>query len=609
MTQRKLFVGALVLTLAIGSLLIVAGQQSSADPNNSFKPGNCATPKYFRNHRKPCQAVSPVATVPGTTNSPVGTSTPGQTSPSPATSPTSNPTTSPIAAGQVITLIQAPGVNIAYPKPLPAASANSVRLDQLKEAPKAWISYFDKQFPNIENEKKVLWHRYLLIKRGSASFEESAFTTPLTGLKDDTKTTIETNYFISDLLATTADQTTQWLSLQMRYKATNEQKLRLAYRVTDGDRTTDPKASDWVEVPLTYHRTKTQTIKAPINQVGRYLQYKVNIAGLATRADNIGIVAQPVQAPQPSPSPTSTSSASPSPGPNPSTTPSTSPVAGEGKLTIMTKMIVVDQSLPTATPSGGPVLPSSNPSPSPSSSLVATPPPDQPNPNCDNQSTDSAANVPLSLKMIDTTQPNPINITNQQTDADGRWQGLDGAIDSFPGGTYEISFGEFQKTDYKLVAFCDPQTRHLLPSRSSPANRKATLVIRAGQTSQLIALYALRTNPYIAMNKFAVPLSPGPDGKLKVLRIIFPGLRFNYLIKYQNTGGERAKEVVIRDVIPAELEVQETSDDSLQLQPDSRGGTLVTKAIGELAAGQQGSITIPVRLKPDAFTGTGVLAP
>lgn len=590
MTQRKLFVGALVLTLAIGSLLYVSNQRQQPEAAVKFKPQNCLTPKYAKQHKAKCGAISPTPSA-----APTLAPTPPATEPPDNQTATPLPAVSPIAYGQTITLLQAPSSAGTYPRPLPTPSANPVRLDSLADvpaAPKTWTRFFDQEFPDVAGEKKVLWHRFLLIKRGQATFQESAITRPIRGFSASKKEAINTNYLISDLFATNADQTTQWLTLQMDYKASNANKLKLAYRITDDERTDDPNASDWVEVPLTYSRTKLQSVKHQLNQTGKYLQYKIHLVGPDSRVENIGIHAQPVAAAVPSPS-------TPPASPSPETSASPAP-GGEGHLTIMTKYIIGEETATAPPASSGPVLPSTNPTP-----LI----PDNPTNPCENQSTDAAANVPLDVKLIDTAQPDPINLTSQQTDEDGRWQGLDGEIDSFPTGTYEISFGDWQRTDFRLVAFCDPQNRHLLQTRSNPTNRRATVVVRAGQTSQLIALFALRTNPYVMMNKFAVPLTPGSDGKLKVLRLVFPGLRFNYLIKYENTGGEIAKDVVIRDVIPAELDVADVDDDTLRLAPDARGGTLMTKTIGDLTVGQKGSFVIPVTLKADAFTSFGVLAP
>jgi uncharacterized repeat protein (TIGR01451 family) len=386
-----------------------------------------------------------------------------------------------------------------------------------------------------------------------------------------------------------------WQSLAVYYGVESgnaKPGFQVYARVSDDGSTTDPNDDGWVELTKVKAenakcQSKAKIANYTIDQTGKTFQYKI---ALSTK-QRIKLVYADVQ-------PLGTdgdTEVSPSPEPSGSV----SPKAGSGKVTIMSKILVPAKSATTPSPSTAPLLPQFTPSPKPTSTAAPSAPP-KPNPACfKDDNTDPAASVPFSMRQTD----GDVKIEDEQTDEDGIWHGINGGTDSFPAGTYSLKFGQFQDTDYKLVDICvSPNDgTYVRKTETAAGLSKATIIVKDGQETKVTLLYAPRDKPYITMNKFAL----APNNK--ILRVVYPGLSFRYVIRYENTSDVPAKDVRIADVIPEQFYVQGSEEQTLDstkkfdLTTDAIGRTTVVRKVGDLAKGQKGSFVIPVTLKADAF--------
>jgi uncharacterized repeat protein (TIGR01451 family) len=729
-TQRRLFIGAIALTIAMGGFLFVAtgGSLINADEQSSaFNPDNCATPSVAKKNKK-CANDRRIIAVAFSDANGNGTQDDGEAAASgvgitikkgsavveketgddgrarfndlntgsySVTAAAAegdeiiskNPQTAKVVKGKIafatFAVKQADGGN-TDPSPSPTASndpgetqasayrfvslpisanknygkdnadlnpvENSVL--QLANLPDLTgkANQFKSILADISGAKDVRWDAYSL-NHGASVPGQTAKTAAIQG-KDGGN--ITDKYVVSDCIAADDEVPMKWENFGFTMKAKSNATLRVYYRVMDSCPTDDMAGGEWTRLDISNGFTgagfsglnigsnvgsaiftppvdnsssqasrggitdllgnfqyKAKNYKTAINKNGKFFQYKINIKGKTTQIHTISLNAEPVgggstSTPKPTPSASTTATATPSSGP-----------AGEGKILIQTRYLVDEASdaATSPTPSGGPILPTGSPKSSPTATASANA--NTVNPLCyGDQNIESAANV--ALPLIKASKADGIKIEDEETDDDGEWTGLNGEEDSFPADTYSVTFGDYDATTYKLVAFCDPDNDHLIRSQSDPKTKKATFSVKNGQKSTVIALYAKRTMPYISMNKYAVPGDIVSGVATKILRIVYPGQKFNYLIRYTNTGGEAAKDLVIRDVIPAEFDVDptqgDTPDSKLKFAPDPRGGTLVTATLGNLAAGATGTLQIKVTLKSDAFDETstdsgGILAP
>lgn len=424
------------------------------------------------------------------------------------------------------------------------------------------------------------------------------------------------SYLISNTFAAGDAASAEWKNLDLIVQYPRQKTIKVYYRVSDTGGITDPNDTSWREladpavVPSACHYNERKKASYKVDGTGKFFQYKINMItqksgrdGLKAdskdkqNVEKVAITVQPLSVVQPSPSPTVSSTP---------TTP-TPTATNVGKITIQTRKLVVSNVNPSPTPSSGAPLPDLSPTPTPVTSTAPTATASgaaaRPavNPICfDDQDTDVAPNVPLSVRQ---TSGGSVSIEDQETDDEGNWFGKDGEIDELPSGTYAINFKTYEKTDYKLVALCvtPDDGEHHLKTQTSPTGGKATVIVRPGQDTKVTALYAPRSKPYISMNKFAL------DTKNKIIKSIVPGQTIRYLIRYENTGDNDAKNVNILDVIPEQFFVPDTEKEFLDGKSDfttnidALGRTTITKKIDVLKKGQKGSITIPVLLRADAF--------
>jgi uncharacterized repeat protein (TIGR01451 family) len=411
-------------------------------------------------------------------------------------------------------------------------------------------------------------------------------------------------YMISTTFTMTDDATSTWQRLYVQNRKTPG--LRIFYRVSDEGGTTDPKDADWVKLATPGKgnskgcKENWQQSTYTIDKDAKYFQYKIEFANATVQLGRVFVQAQPLEEIAVTPSPTTSSTVSPT------ASTSATPSAGtgdNGKITIVTKKLVLAS--PTASPStGGPLLPDLTPSPtkttpSPKTSATGVPGGGNVNPLCyDDQETEIAPEVPLTIEQKSGGDTMIEDIT---TDEDGRWTGLDGEVDDFKAGTYSIKFGEYEKDDLKLVGFCvtPDDGQYYLKTQTNPTTGRATIIVRANKETKITALYSKRTKPYISMSKFAL------DANNKVVRMVYPGTRFTYSVRYENTGGAQAQNLIIRDAIPEQYYVplEQTLDtqDGITIGTDSQGRTVITKTIGNLDPGKKGSFSIPVILRSNAF--------
>lgn len=624
MTQRKLIIGSLALTLAIGSLLFVAtGHPLGADAQSRGKSSpSPTTSASVSPSASPSESPSPSPT-PAGSPSPVGdelwlwqqswtkvvsstdpvvikrgakvsmstnlqpiekAKAEGAGGPAGATSKNGSTASKVVSTGSSFfanpaTLIAGTiaGTAIGYlVDSLLGGGDDSAILTQCysarnKTRPAIWSSYIAAKGVSITGPKKGA-----ITGRVNANIDES--------------------YVISNVFTTDEADSTEWKMFRLlihRPKAINT--IKVYYRISDDGGTTDPNDDSWIQL-------EDPTIKASVcaknfsaasyklNKVGKYIQYKINLTGGKNKNNlqaisKVAIQAQPVKLvggndKNPSPSP----SASPSIDPNKA-----------GKLTIITKKLT---STTASNPSpAGPPLPNLTPTPKASASAAPT----KPNPLCfDNDKTEPAPGVNLKVKQ---TEGGDVFLEDQVTNDNGKWQGVDSGVDDFPVGTYVVNFGDFAKEDYKLVAICvEPNDgAHILKTQTDPLTGKATILIKAKTETKVIALYGPRNKPFISVNKFAI------DSANKVMKIVYPGQSFRYLIRYTNTSDTEARDVTIQDVIPEQFfvassdTVDPTNPTDFDTSLDALGRTIISKKISSLKPAEKKQIVVPVTLKPDAF--------
>lgn len=605
MTQRSLLVSALALTVVVGGGLVIATNPNfSPDAATKVNVERCERSKkektsYYKNNKRACDRAI---------------ANKKKASPTPSTAPTSDD------EGEDTESTPTPGTSVS---PSPSPSMISVALSQ-----RTWTSKRNKITPialdetaEIEKDaqcgedrntaiKTLQWKGYQQVK-GIDISRSGGELVGRRGAKLKDTSLVSDVFFVEG----NGDEPTDWRSLSVMIGRKDKDTVRLFYRVSDEGGTRNANDSGWVALADPAKQksdacTGGHVVRYPLDVTGKYIQYKVQLTSKnnpLTKQQTVARVRLAAQVPTENwPDPTST----PKPTPSASTNPDDS--TGEGYVTIRTKYIVPrttnDEDAPDPEPSSGVLLPGS-PSPSAATtSPVATRNPNAANPICgSNEQTEEAANVPLSIKQLKANGDQGVVLEDQQTDEDGMWQGPNGNRETFPAGNYQVTFGDYNQEDFRLVALCDPENRNILNSQSSEADRKAVIRVVNGQTANLTALYGPRTNPHIHMEKYAIPTVKSPSGPVKVIRSIYPGQSFTYYITYENTGGEVAKDVLVRDVIPSQYDVN--SDlareyhEEMQFSPDPRGGTLVSLRLGDIAPGQKGSIRIPVTLNAEAFTG------
>jgi uncharacterized repeat protein (TIGR01451 family) len=624
MAQRKLLIIAFALTLGIGGLFFATAPQVNAQ---AFNQNNCATPNYNKNHKNQCAKVTPTPT-PTPTPSAAPSPTPsGSISPtaSPTVSPAASPTPTYTAEGAAVKLIQGRW----------KTATKSVAAVVIGDDAKAWTakhrSAGDSNEPSLVEKASRLTPTGAIIGLFSGSNSDDRSKACFsTNVKDNTYewtkyivknnislsggpgtlygnkgADIDKSYIISSVYTGQNGALTQWKDLGLIVQYPKKDSIKVYYRISDVAGTDDPADKDWIQVtdpavvPSPCHENNRKRATYKIDRQAKYFQYKIHMKAGATQekflneestkqnVERVEIVAQPLKAVITTPSPVATVSAAPTADP------------AKGLLTIQTKKIT-SKTNPSPTPSSGAPLPNFSPTPTPvtSASPIAT---GNVNPVCfAEHDTDPAPAVRLNVKQ---TSGGTASMEDQITDDEGRWYGLDGEIDQFAAGTYAVTFKEYQNTDLKLVGICvtPDDGEHYIKTQTSATGGKATVIVRAGTETKVTALYAARNKPFVSMDKFAV------STKNKVIKSIVPGQSFRYLIRYENTGGVDAKNVVIQDVIPEQFYVPASDQQFVDKNGpfttslDARGRTIITKKMDSLAPGQKGSITIPVTLRSDAF--------
>lgn len=401
------------------------------------------------------------------------------------------------------------------------------------------------------------------------------------------KKKVDESYVISNIFTAAKGDVGHFTDLTILYDKPEKNTLKISYRASNEPLPAIHKPEDWIELPdpeISNSKNCSQKVriaKYPLDVTKKYFQYKVNVVkGQQFRAAWFDIQGMKDPSVKPSPEPTAS-------GEPPKET-------ENGLLTISTKKLVTITATPT--PSTALLPPSPSPSATPSNL------PAKPNPACfNNQNTEPAANVPISLRQI---EGGSTKIEDEQTDEDGLWSGVNESQDDFPVGTYLLKWGEFEKNDYKLVDICvspNDGTNVKYSQTSLTGDARATFNIKKGQETKITLLYGKRDNPYIAMTKFAV------NRQNKIIRLIYPGSNFRYLIRYENTGEADAENVVIRDVIPEQLYVVGSESQAIsqkaayEVELDALGRTIITRRLGKLTKGQRGSLIIPVIARPKAF--------
>lgn len=428
---------------------------------------------------------------------------------------------------------------------------------------------------------------------------------------------IDTAYLISQpftINLLNADNTINWDRLNISFAREAAGSIKLYYRVfdTEAEATDSATASDWIEVadPSTVSPVKDGCESGylvsgyRINKTGKYFQYKIHLSktkkGSQTVGQNvtrIGIYGdeQSVVVANPTPTPTSTPTGSLTPSPE---------ASGVGKITLVTRYLTPPPAAATPSPvASGPALPNlTTPTPSPIAS------PDATNPACTDDG-EIAPDVPVKVKQLTNGS---FVAEDETTDDEGMWQGLDGEIDEFPNGNYQITFGAFQNATHKLVGFCVTPDNglHYYKTQADPATGKITIIVRPGLETKVVALYGLRSLPYISMSKLAIDaktIEQATTSQQRVMKIVYPGQSFLYRIKYTNTSDTAAKNVLIQDVLPKEFDVpDEVLNDvdnkyNVTLDIDAQGRTIIKRQIPELKAKEEGVIYIPVTLRASAF--------
>lgn len=607
MAQRKIFVVAFTLTIGFGGLVFALASGVSPVLAQQFQQRNCTTPAYYDDHRADCNRANrrPASPSPSPLPSPA---------PSPATSTAPSPTASvapspsgsisPVPIGTPFRIRQSRWATVS-------GSIDAIAVNKVENEDEE-----DKSCGDEENDKvrTVIWNKYMV--RNNVKF--SSKYNDIIGMLSE-EHPLGNAYIISSVFTTDNADTTKWeeLNLVFRYRYANS--LTLYYRVSDDGGTKDAKDKGWIKLqnPISFKDkascTKAFLAQYKLDRTAKYFQYKVHvntpisIRNPRQEVKNISIKGQPLK------------KAVETPNPNASVTPSATPT-NVGRITIETRKIVYSTSTQaSASPvPSGPPLPDLTPAPGTSPSPKKTSP--QPtasasvgptssptfkptaNPICfaDND-TDPAPSVQIGLRQ---TNGGSLVIEDQVTNEDGQWRGTEEELSYFDEGTYVVNFKPFEKNDYKLVALCvEPDDgEHYVKTQTSVSGGKATILVRPGQETKVVALYAPRSKPYISMSTFAV------DTNNRIIKSIAPGQSMRFLIRYENTGESDAKNVSIQDVIPEQFYVPDTEkeflDDKNQqftTNIDALGRTLITKKIDVLKKGQKGSITIPVILRADAF--------
>jgi uncharacterized repeat protein (TIGR01451 family) len=440
---------------------------------------------------------------------------------------------------------------------------------------------------------------------------------------------IDTAYLISQpytINLLNDGNTIKWSRLNISLAKVAVGSAKVYYRVFDdpAQSTDSATASDWIEVadPNTLSPVKDScesnfvVAGYRIDTAGKYFQYKVHLAKIKkngsavnqsiTKIAIFGAEQTTVAVPT-TPTPTVSSSVTPT------GTLSPSPEAsGMGKITLVTRYLPKASPTPGVTPSTAPsvALPDlTTPSPVTTVSPIASP---DPNSLLCSQDGETAPNVPVKVKQQ--TNGN-FTAEDEQSDDEGMWQGLDGEIDEFQNGNYQITFGAYQNSIYKLVGFCvtPDNGQHYFKTQADPATGKITIIVRAGLETKVTAIYGLRTQPYIEMEKLAIDsktIDQALSKQQRVLNRVYPGQQFLYRINYKNTSDAAAKNITILDVIPKEFDVpSDLYDDvdnkyGIRIEIDAQRRTVIKKQIPELKAGESGVMYIPVTLRGSAFDGS-----
>ncbi len=575
MTQRGLLVGALALTFAVGAVFfVVNGGGINADTLLTANvPAKCSDKDYRKKNPNKCKnwKASPS---PSAKSSPTPTAN-SSTSPDPSTTPTVSPSPTLYPSGNKLVIRQSAWKKDSNQTPINVGSLTAVDNDK-----------------NCDTEPRVNVNSF----RSEQYLKKANVTIPangeaIVGLKDKK---LKDAYLISPIYTSNKSELVMWRDVKILTAKKKTGTVKLYYRISDTAGTNDPTDKGWVQLadPSSVKNddcSDGQLASYSIDRMGKFFQYKVHVISVdktEQKIKRLNIHLQPMSNTPPSATPTPDISGTPVAG-------------GNGKITIITSKLVSAEESVTPTPSG-PALP-------PSPSTQASVDPTKPNPLCfSTQDTESAPNVGISLKQ---TTGGKTTINDEATDDDGRWQGLNEEVDDFPVGKYVINFSDFEKSDFTLVAFCvNPDDgEHYLKTESDPANKKATIVVKAGQETKITALYGPRNKPYIAMSKFAVDKDGSSSGAQKVLKTIYPGQSFFYLIRYKNTGESDAVGVEVQDVIPEQFEIDQKVIDDVEekygftFSVDVQGRTIIKKTVGAVAQGAGGAIYIPVTLKADAF--------
>ncbi len=556
MTQRQLFVSATFITLALWVFLMVgrvalpveaAAKSPTFTPRQNQSPTPTATP-----------SVSP-STSPSVTPS-------SAASPSPSVSPSPLFSPSGAAVGVIETRWSKANKDLT-PTVMETLST------KLEDDRSCWIG----------DEKKAHANPLIVSTNSFAGVSGATVTKP----KGRIEAGGANGQLISSVFTSQNGQASEWQTLRIfpeRNNSANITKFEAFARVTDAAGTIDPNDAGWVKLnnPLA---TNCNTIKFDINKIGRNFQYRIHLLGGANIED-VAFVAQPggiVLSPSPSAPPSIATTISPSPT-----------ASNEGSITIITKQLVTK---PTVAETPHALLPSLPATPSPTISART-------NPDCfSDENTSPAANVALAFHQLNGGK---VRVEDQKTDENGTWSGLNGNQDNFPAGTYAMTFGDYDKTNYQLVDICVNPTdgAHVLKTQTTASGKRATIIVTPGVETKVVLLYAPRANPYVAMSMFAI------NSQSQVMRVVYPGVSFSYLLRYENTGGTEAVNLTISDVLPEQYYVPGSDSQTIEateqvkVNIDALGRTTISKKIGNIKPGQKGSLTLPVTLRADAFGST-----
>jgi uncharacterized repeat protein (TIGR01451 family) len=150
-------------------------------------------------------------------------------------------------------------------------------------------------------------------------------------------------------------------------------------------------------------------------------------------------------------------------------------------------------------------------------------------------------------------------------------------------------------------AFLDPANHdyHLLPSSAALDRGVATAVAvdidgearPQGDGPDLGADELAVLLPDLVIHKSVAPAEPTP------------GALVTYNLTFRNAGVGVMEDVVVSDVLPDTLEIVEVTATGV----DITDGTATTWAVGDLAAGEGGTITVVARVLPDVSIGTEIV--